>query len=299
MMNKSVLKALITGMIMVWLAGVANASVVPPKPFSESVEEDRVSISSPGRLVLFSPVREVNNAIRSASKARLPVKGVGILYQILEGANREEARDHYLNELQARGAQVLFECSGRGCGRSNVWANQVFEQSTLYGRDANQDYLIAGSVDENGKPSLTLVYTVTRANQREYVWVEQLESPPGTNIPGMGAGISRIKGPVLVPWQGSVTYNFNWSAADRRLVNEWAASDGATVVLIGYSELKDGESLSESMERAKSAAESLSLVLEKSGVPKSQHRIVSAGPAIVIPNPDRQGNRVEVMVILR
>ncbi len=277
----------------------AMAAGVPPKPFPESVLEDSVSISSPGRLILFSPVREVNNEIRSASKARLPVKGTGQLYRVLEGANREEARDHYLKEIQARGAQILFECSGRGCGRSNVWANQVFEQATLYGRDGNQDYLIAGSVDENGAPWLTLVYTVTRANQREYVWVEYLEVPAGTSIPGLGVASSRIKGPVIVPWEGSITHSFDWTASDRRLVNDWAEEEGARVVLVGYSELGKNESLEESTKRANRAAQSLSRVLEKSGVGADQQDIIPVGPVVVIPDPDRQGNRVEVMVIHR
>ena len=281
------------------LAGAVNANQLPPKPFEESVLEEEVKLSSPGRLVLFSPVREVNNEIRSASMARLPIKGTGQLYRVLEGASREEARDHYVSELQARGEQILFECSGRGCGRSNVWANQIFKQSNLYGRDSNQDYLIAGSVDENGKPSLTLIYTVTRANQREYVWIEQLESPPGTNIPGLGVASSRVKGPILVPWEGSITHSFDWNATDRRLVNEWAANEGSRIVLIGYSELKQDQSLEDAMERAEDAVDSLSRVLSKSGVSEAQQRRIIAGPSIVIPNPDRQGNRVEIMVILR
>jgi hypothetical protein len=279
--------------------GAAQATQVPPKPFEDSVLEESVSISSPGRLVLFSPVREVNSEIRSASLARLPVKGAGKLYRVLDGASREEARDHYKRELQARGARILFECAGRGCGRSNVWANQIFGQSTLFGSDNNQDYLIAGLVDENGRPSLTLVYTVTRGSQREYVWVEQLESPPGTTIPGLGAGSARVKGPVLVPWQGGITFSFDWSTSDRRLINDWTDSDGAQVVLVGYSELKDGETLEESMARAENAVESLSRVLVKSGVSESRQSRVIAGPTVVIPSPDRQGDRVEVMVIQR
>lgn len=292
-----IIRGLVAAILMA--TGAVRADQVPPEPFDESELEETVSISSPGRLVLFSPVREVNNEIRSASLARLPVKGTGQLFRISDGANREEARDHYMRQLQARGAQILFECSGRGCGRSNVWANQVFGQSTLYGRDSNQDYMVAGSVDENGMPSLTVVYTVTRGNQREYVWVEQLESPPGTNIPGLGAGSGRIQGPILVPWEGSITHSFDWSSTDRRLINEWADVEGARVILVAHSELDEDETFEEAMSRAENAADSLSRVLAKSGVPESQQTVVVTGPSVVIPNPDRQGNRVEIMVIQR
>ncbi|MEP1216055.1 MAG: DUF4892 domain-containing protein [Marinobacter sp.] len=280
-------------------SAVVSAQMPPPQPFPDSQLEQEVTISSPGHLVLFSPVREVNNEIRSAAMARLPVKGVGQLYEVRGGANREEARDHYLRELQSRGAQILFECSGRNCGRSNVWANQIFDQSSLYGRDNNQDYLVAGSVDENGKPWLTLVYTVTRANQRQYVWVEHLVAPQGTEIPGLGNESARIKGPIIVPWQGGITYRFEWSGADRRIINDWAGEEGARVILTAYSELKEDESFDESAARAEKAAKSLAQVLAKSGVSESRQTIITVGPAVVIPNPDRQGDRVEVMVITR
>ena len=290
----------------VWVAAIllgfstmVSAQMPPPEPFPEARLDLEINIKSPGHLVLFSPVREVNNEIRSASMARLPVKGVGQLFEVQGGANREEARDHYLRELQARGAQILFECSGRNCGRSNVWANEIFDQSSLYGRDNNQDYLVAGSVDENGQPWLTLVYTVTRANQRQFVWVEHLVAPQGTNIPGMGNESARIKGPVIVPWQGGITYRFEWSGADRRIINDWAGGADARVILTAYSQLKDNETLEASMERAAAAAQSLSQVLAKSGVSESRQMIITVGPTVVIPNPDRQGDRVEVMVITR
>ena len=285
--------------VLMGFSAMVSAQMPPPEPFPEARLDLEINIKSPGHLVLFSPVREVNNEIRSASMARLPVKGLGQLFEVQGGANREEARDHYLRELQARGAQILFECSGRNCGRSNVWANQIFDQSSLYGRDNNQDYLVAGSVDENGQPWLTLVYTVTRANQRQFVWVEHLVAPQGTDIPGMGNESARIKGPVIVPWQGGITYRFEWSGADRRIINDWAGEADARVILTAYSQLKENETLEASMERAEAAAQSLSQVLAKSGVSESRQMIITVGPTVVIPNPDRQGDRVEVMVITR
>lgn len=280
-------------------SAVVSAQMPPPEAFPEANLEEEVTIDSPGHLILFSPVREINNEIRSASMARIPVKGVGQLYEVQRGANREEARDHYLRQLQARGAQVLFECSGRACGRSNVWANQIFDQSELYGRDTNQDYLVGGSIDENGQPWVTLVYTVTRGNNREFVWVEHLVAPQGTGIPGLGNESARIKGPIIVPWQGGITFQFDWTAADRRVINDWAGEEGARVILTAYSELQEDESFEESMERAEKAADSLAQVLVKSGVSESLQTTITVGPAVVIPNPDRQGDRVELMVITR
>ncbi|MFO7994089.1 MAG: DUF4892 domain-containing protein [Marinobacter sp.] len=280
-------------------SGLAHAQVPPPEAFPDADLVEETTIDSPGHMVLFSPVREVNNEIRSATMERLPVKGVGQLYEVVRGANREEARDHYMRELQARGAQILFQCSGRSCGRSNVWANQIFDQSSLLGRDNKQDYLVAGSIDENGQPWVTLVYTVTRGNQREYVWVEHLVSPQGTLIPGLDNESARIRGPIIVPWEGSVTFRFDWTATDRRLINDWAGEEEARVILTAYSQLQEDESLDDSLARAEDAASSLARVLAKSGVSESQQTTITIGPTVVIPDPDRQGDRVEVMVITR
>ena len=270
-----------------------------PKAFAQSTLEVTAAIESSGHLVLFSPVREVNNEIRSESMARLPVDGEGRLYQIARDANRREAREHYQRLLRERGAQILFECSGVRCGRSNVWANQIFNQAVLYGRDATQDYLVAGVVADDGSRWLTSVYTVTRGNLRQYVWVEHFKVAPGVSIPGLGAVNSRISGPVVVPWKGSVTYRFDWQATDRRKVNELARVEGAKVILVGYSELGANESFDESMGRARKATESLSEVLTKTGVSRQQQELLIVGPSVVVNDLARQGDRVEVMVITR
>lgn len=304
-MSNRLLKSLFTRFFVPALGLVALSSVLQaapedmPEPFQQSTLEETVSIQSSGHLVLFSPVREVNSEIRSESLARLPVTGEGRLYRVARDASREEARDHYLGLLRQRNAQILFECSSIRCGRSNVWANQIFNQAVLYGRDATQDYLVAGTVAEDGSRWLTLVYTVTRGNLREYVWVEHLRVESGATIPGFGNVASRVEGPIIVPWQGGMTYRFDWQATDRRRVNDMARGEGAVVVLVGYSVLETNESFSDSMERARQATESLSEVLSKTGVPLSQQEIIVVGPAGVFSDPDRQGNRVEVVVISR
>ncbi|TYC62660.1 DUF4892 domain-containing protein [Marinobacter sp. BW6] len=299
------LKSLFTRFLIPTLGLLAFTSVVQSAPedvpaaFEQSTLEDTVSIRSSGHLVLFSPVREVNNEIRSESRARLPVNGEGRLYRIAQDSSREEARDHYRGLLRQRNAQILFECSSIRCGRSNVWANQIFNQAVLYGRDATQDYLVAGTVAEDGSRWLTLIYTVTRGNLREYVWVEHLRVESGATIPGFGTVANRVEGPIIVPWQGGVTYRFDWQATDRRRVSDLAREEGTVVALVGYSVLQTDESFSGAMERARRAAESLSEVLSKTGVSPDQQKIIVVGPAGVFGDPDRQGDRVEVVVISR
>lgn len=277
--------------------GVLVAAVALPEPFPQSSLQSTMDIDSPGHLVLFSPVREVNSEIRSETMARLPVSGQGQLYEISKDSNRQEARDHYVKLLQAEGASILFECAGIRCGRSNVWANQVFGQMELYGRDGTQDYLVAGARAPDGGIILTSVYTVTRGNLREYVWVERLQVATGASVPGMDNGQDRILGPVIVHWQGGVTYRFDWTATDRRRIREWAGEGANTVVLTAFAGLEAGQTFEESMANADRAARSLLEVLEKSGVRVDQQKMIVIGPVVSFSDPERQGNRVEVTVI--
>lgn len=292
---------LLVGALLLTSSALASAALPEalPEAFAQSTHELSVPVESSGHLVLFSPVREVNNEIRSEAMARLRVSGVGRLYKIAQDSNRRDAREHYREVLRDRGAQILFECTGVRCGRSNVWANQIFNQAVLYGRDATQDYLVAGVVELDGSRWLTSVYTVTRGNLREYVWVEHLKVAPGAVIPGLGTVNNRVLGPVVVPWKGGVTYKFDWQVTDRRQISELARVEGAEVVLVGYSALGANESLKESMDRARNAAESLSEVLSKTGVPKQQQELLIVGPLVSVTDPTRQGDRVEVMVITK
>lgn len=289
----------LTALILLLVANIAQANPLAqaPAPFAQSTLQKTVAIESSGHLVLFSPLREIRNEIRSDVMARLPVSGQGQLFEINRDASREAALDHYLRELRARGASVLYQCSGIECGRNNVWANQVFQQSRLLGRDGNQDYVAAAVEDDDGSRWLTLVYTVTRGNLREYVWVEHLEVGSGASVPGLDASSGRILGPVVVPWNGGVTYRFDFSADDRRQLAEWAAAPGAEVVLAAFSSLQADEPLEAAMERARRAADALAEVLAKTGISRSQVRIVPVGPAVPLDDPDRRGDRVEVLVI--
>ena len=278
-------------------SGVAQSLAQPPEAFPASALESTRTIQSPGHLVLFSPVREIRGEIRSDIMARLPADGIGQLYELSRDANRSAARRHYQRALQERDAVTLYDCSGVECGRSNVWANQVFEQARLLGRDSDQDYLVAVSADDSGQRWLTSIYTVTRGNLREYVWVEHLAIGADVQIPGYGDQSDRVLGPILVPWEGSLTYRFDWTTTERRRLNDWAAVDNAEVVLAGFSELGTDTSFDEAIARAEAALGAMSELLQKTGVRGDQIRTVPVGPGVRMPGAPRPGNRIEILVI--
>ncbi len=286
------------GLLVVVCASVAVAGQASPiEPFALATVESQHDLVSPAHRVLLSPVREVNHEIRADSMIRPTVNGFARLLRINDDSSRREARDYYLTQLSQRNAQILFQCSGRGCGRSNVWANQIFGQATLYGNDEDQDYVAAAYRAADGMIQLVLVYTVTRGNQREYAWVEQLAVAPDTTLPGFNDGAPRMQGPVVVPWAGGVTYQFQWSADTRRQLQEWADQTGSRVVLVSYSALGSTETLESALARARKAADSMTSLLVKSGIAREQLTTLVVGPVIAMADPERQGNRIELLVV--
>lgn len=94
-----------------------------------------------------------------------------VIYQMPEGTPVADVEAHYRERLDG---QVLFRCSGRACGRSNDWANQVFGEWILYGPDRNQRYL---AMEWQGR--LVSLYVIERGNRRVYAQLQVLEPQDG------------------------------------------------------------------------------------------------------------------------
>jgi hypothetical protein len=74
------------------------------------------------------------------------------------------------------GAKELFACDGRACGRAVQWANRVFNQRVLFGREDLQRYSVfALAGEEAGR---VLVYSAERTADRQYLHVEWLQIAP-------------------------------------------------------------------------------------------------------------------------
>ncbi len=275
-------------------ATFAQSQVLMDFPQAE-LEEER-AISSASHQVMLSPIREVGSELRAERSQRLAVEGSGRLLEIAPGITRQDAWRWYLEQLQTRNASLLFQCSGRECGRSNVWANQVFGQAMLYGRDARQDYLVAGFEDREGQRWLVVLYTVTKGNQREYIWLEQLRMADDAVLEGIGEP-SRLAGPLIVPWSGGVSVRLDWGGETRRILESMTADPNSRVVIAAFSGLEPDETLEAAIERAERAADTMSRLLARSGLSSSRHIIHAVGPMVRFTTPERPENRIELLVI--
>ena len=274
----------------------ATAEDLPAFPMA--TVEKRVTIDSASHRVLISAVREVNDEIRADNQVRLDVKGTGRLMRIDSESSLERVSDFYAEILARRESRTLFRCSGRDCGRSNVWANAIFNESKLYGRDDDQAYAAYSYRDENEQLQLVLMYTITRGNQRDYLWLEELSVEDESTVAALSPEAGRILGPLYVPWSGRLTYQFDWDLNLREKLVRWAESPGATVMIVSHVILERSETIEDALERSARVGDSMQALLVRLGIPMEQQMLVNAGPAMTtVQDAHGSGNRLEIVVI--
>lgn len=137
-------------------------------PRAELVEETQ-SYNTEYRLVLSGLQRK--QAVTSGEIERLISGDVKRqVWQLSVNHEVDQILEHFLDQWQ--GAQILYRCSGLDCGSSNFWANTIFENAKLYGRDANQAYVVAMLP---GSPNtIHVLYAVQRSKHKLYFNLDQV-----------------------------------------------------------------------------------------------------------------------------
>jgi hypothetical protein len=95
-------------------------------------------------------------------------------WQIVDGFTSIEVMDKLVAALQEQdGTTLLFACDARACGQGAQWANRVFHQRVLYGREDLQRYRIY-ALQVEGADYRLAVYASARTADRQYLHVDLL-----------------------------------------------------------------------------------------------------------------------------
>lgn len=93
----------------------------------------------------------------------------GYTWQIVDGFTSVEVMEELVSRLGQ--AELLFACQGRACGSGAQWANRIFKQRILYGREDLQQYRVYQAVDTTYR---LVIYSAARSADRQYLHVELL-----------------------------------------------------------------------------------------------------------------------------
>ena len=145
----------------VLLAMPALALEIELPPRAELI--DRADDAVTEYRIPLSPVQQASQELRIDDMAVISGTRSRWLIKFPRGSQLEEAYQ------RLRLDQSTFECEGRACGRSNLWANTLFGVSQLYGRDRNQRYQVL-KLDQGYR----LLYVIERGNKDIFALVEQV-----------------------------------------------------------------------------------------------------------------------------
>ena len=118
-------------------------------------------------------IKKVRGVWQFKDSERLSGELLRYTWQIVDGFSSREVMDELVSLLKDKeGTSLLFSCDGRACGQGAQWANRVFRQRVLYGREDLQRYRVY-ELQDNGGYRLVL-YGAARTADRQYLHVELL-----------------------------------------------------------------------------------------------------------------------------
>ena len=95
-------------------------------------------------------------------------------WQIVDGFTSIEVMDKLVAILEEQAATtLLFACDARACGQGAQWANRVFHQRVLYGREDLQRYRVF-ALQADGVEYRLAIYSSARTADRQYLHVDLL-----------------------------------------------------------------------------------------------------------------------------
>lgn len=126
---------------------------------------------------ILSPVESAARELQIDESIRLPAHFSRETWEMPRNATFSEIREYLRGSLRERGFTTLFECEGRDCGRSDLWANHIWQLAVLYGPNTSQFYI---AMQDEDRGLLAALYLVERGNRRIYAnldIVEPVEMP--------------------------------------------------------------------------------------------------------------------------
>lgn len=173
-MTKRAVLVLLAGLCL-WLPpGIAaeepEAILTTLDAFPHSRQVDREELEVIDHEIGLGALQKVRGRWRFEDSERLTGHLLRYTWQIVDGFRASEVLEEIEGKLE--GAQLLFGCDGRSCGRGVEWANRVFEQRVLYGRDDQQRYRVYAP-EGNGDYRLML-FSSARTADRQYLHAELL-----------------------------------------------------------------------------------------------------------------------------
>jgi hypothetical protein len=123
-------------------------------------------------------MQKVRGTWRFKESERLSGRLLRYTWQIVDGFSSYEIMEDLVATVEAQeGSELVFQCKGRACGSAVQWANRVFGQRVLYGREGEQRYRVYALQGE--RRYRLAIYSAARTADRQYLHVDLLRVEEG------------------------------------------------------------------------------------------------------------------------
>ncbi len=264
-----------------------------------TLEEIEVIEDSNYRLVLGTLQRNREEVVPEDS-LRLRGDVTKIRYQVSQEFSGADVHDFFRQQMAEKNYTELFSCSGRACGSSNYWANDIFRNRILYGPVRNQ-YFIAMRAGEDAESAAHIsLYIITRANRRIYAYLEIVEDDVSRGVVSIASPelleALNERGSVSLPGVIFASDNSLAESADLSAILELLrANPDLQFYLVAH--LDGDEDLETLMARSGSRAEFLKQQLVEAGI--APERLIARGVGPLAPNCEIADCAERVELVLR
>ncbi|MFT7684775.1 MAG: hypothetical protein ACI9FB_000116 [Candidatus Azotimanducaceae bacterium] len=195
--------------------------------------------------LVTGPIRRTNNLLNPETTLLVTGRKQSATLLGSHRRNVESVYQYYLTQLDDQ-AEILFQCIGRSCGPSTYWANEIFQNASLYGPEQYQRYLLA----RVSKDSYFQLYIGQRATgivylQHDLILADSNDSPTGA--------IDR-----MMQEKGRYVFSNEIDTNLVGFVNEYiSANSSNTYGIIVHDEVKTGETVEQAIAKSVERANSL------------------------------------------
>jgi len=225
-----------------------------------SLEYQKINQAEEHRFLLSTPKR-ISNTLNIEKEVQLAGDRSNLLLKIKPTGNSKDAYLFYKGLIGESG-QVSYSCEERACGSSNYWANSIFNESKLYGRDSEQYYL-AGHLNLKGQNYFVSVYVVKNGRKQQYIYLSYILDKAKKIDLAATEAVKNIN--QLRLWQQGVSYEKpSLSVEQLAFIKQTLDSNKSlSLWLAGFSENRDGQKVMDVMNASEKALSALRIEISR------------------------------------
>ena len=260
---------------------LGNELAIPIYPNAKVVEQKQ--LAGKAHPFILSTPKRVDNTLRIEREKRVDGTRTNILLRLNDTYSSTDAYRFYVDYFAQQG-EVLYQCQQLACGNSNYWANDIFGERKLLGRDSDQ-YYIVGKVQDASTTLWLSVYCVRNGLKQDFIYLSY---------------VSERRSLTLADWHSGQNFEqAELTQEETQFLSEQLQNDRTLVLWVtAYSVLDPTKSVSVMLEQSSLAAEQFRKQLIKTlAIDPARVQIKALGPFGTQPNDKTQAIKFKLYLL--